>query len=50
MLTEEEDKSIVAFIIKIERSRLPAFKGEIEDTANIIRPHRELEAKRVNRV
>jgi hypothetical protein len=50
MLTEEEDKAIVASIIKMERSGPPASKGEIEDTANILRPHREPEAKRVSRI
>ncbi|KAI8410936.1 hypothetical protein FOFC_07530 [Fusarium oxysporum] len=50
MLTEEQDEAIVAFIIWMERSGLPASKGEIEDAANTLRLRRDPEAKPVSRM
>ncbi|KAJ4076066.1 hypothetical protein NW760_015396 [Fusarium oxysporum] len=37
LLTEEEEEAIVAFVIWMQRSGLPASKYEVEDAANTLR-------------
>ncbi|TXB98032.1 hypothetical protein FocTR4_00017180 [Fusarium oxysporum f. sp. cubense] len=45
LLAEEEEESIVAYVMWMERSGLPACKGEVEDAANTLRSRRNPDAK-----
>jgi hypothetical protein len=50
LLTEEEEEAIVAFVIWMQRSGLPASKYEVEDAANTLRRRRDPEARPVSRM
>ncbi|PCD21933.1 hypothetical protein AU210_015736 [Fusarium oxysporum f. sp. radicis-cucumerinum] len=50
LLTEEEEEAIVAFVIWMQRSGLPASKYEVEDAANTLRRRRDPDAKPVSRM
>ncbi|KAI8416479.1 hypothetical protein FOFC_02789 [Fusarium oxysporum] len=50
LLTEEEEEAIVAFVIWMQRSGLPASKYEVEDAANTLRCRRDPEARPVSRM
>jgi hypothetical protein len=50
ILTDEEEEAIVAFVMWMERSGLPACKGEVEDAANTLRFRRNPDAKPVSRM
>lgn len=50
VLTEEEEEAIVAFVIWMERSGLPACKVEVEDAANELIRRRNPDAKPVSRM
>ncbi|OBS17482.1 hypothetical protein FPOA_12112 [Fusarium poae] len=47
ILTDEEEEAIVAFVMWMERSGLPACKGEVEDAANTLRLRRNPDAQPV---
>ncbi|KAJ4052014.1 hypothetical protein NW756_001450 [Fusarium oxysporum] len=44
LLTDEEEEAIVAFVIWMQKSGLPAFKYEVKDAANTLRRRRDPEA------
>ncbi|KAF4422040.1 hypothetical protein FACUT_10838 [Fusarium acutatum] len=50
LLTEEEEEAIVAFVIWMQRSGLPASKYEVEDAANTLRRRRDPEVRPVSRM
>jgi hypothetical protein len=50
ILTDEEEEAIVAFVMWMERSGLPACKGEVEDAANTLRFRRNPDAQPVSRM
>jgi hypothetical protein len=50
ILTDEEEEAIVAFVMWMERSGLPACKGEVEDAANTLRLRRNPDAQPVSRM
>ncbi|OBS15817.1 hypothetical protein FPOA_13410 [Fusarium poae] len=50
ILTDEEEEAIVAFVMWMERSGLPACKGEVEDAANTLRLRRNPDAQPVSRI
>ncbi|KAF6517714.1 hypothetical protein HZS61_003275 [Fusarium oxysporum f. sp. conglutinans] len=50
ILTDEEEEAIVAFVMWMERSGLPACKGEIEEAANTLRLRRNPDAQPVSRM
>ncbi|KAG7403395.1 hypothetical protein Forpe1208_v016484 [Fusarium oxysporum f. sp. rapae] len=50
LLSDAEEEAIVCFIIWMQKSGLPASKGEIEDAANTIRSRRDPHAQPVSRM
>ncbi|RKK63891.1 hypothetical protein BFJ69_g16819 [Fusarium oxysporum] len=50
LLSDAEEEAIVCFIIWMQKSGLPASKGEIEDAANTIRSRRNPHAQPVSRM
>ncbi|KAG5755687.1 hypothetical protein H9Q69_001353 [Fusarium xylarioides] len=50
LLTEAEEEAIVAFVMWMQRSGLPASKYEVEDAANMLRRRRDPDAKPVSRM
>ncbi|EMT71756.1 hypothetical protein FOC4_g10000426 [Fusarium odoratissimum] len=50
LLSDAEEEAIVCFIIWMQKSGLPASKGEIEDAANTIRTRRDPHAQPVSRM
>ncbi|KAG7408548.1 hypothetical protein Forpe1208_v012392 [Fusarium oxysporum f. sp. rapae] len=50
LLSDAEEEAIVCFIIWMQKSGLPASKGEIEDAANTIRSRRDPHARPVSRM
>ncbi|RKL34409.1 hypothetical protein BFJ70_g8365 [Fusarium oxysporum] len=49
MLTDEEEEAIVAYVEWMEKTGLPASKGEIEEAATTIRRRRDPEANVVHK-
>ncbi|KAK2688283.1 hypothetical protein QWA68_013067 [Fusarium oxysporum] len=45
LLTDDEEEAIVAFVVWMQKSGLPASKYEVEDTANTLRRRRDPDAK-----
>ncbi|KAF5564810.1 hypothetical protein FPHYL_4537 [Fusarium phyllophilum] len=50
LLTEAEEEAIVAFVMWMQRSGLPASKYEVEDAANTLRRRRDPDAQPVSRM
>ncbi|KAG5793214.1 hypothetical protein H9Q69_007728 [Fusarium xylarioides] len=50
LLTDEEEEAIVAFVIWMQKSGLPASKYEVKDAANTLRRRRNPDAKPVSKM
>ncbi|RKK74042.1 hypothetical protein BFJ69_g8781 [Fusarium oxysporum] len=50
LLTDDEEEAIVAFVVWMQKSGLPASKYEVEDAANTLRRRRDPDAKSVSRM
>ncbi|KAI8411395.1 hypothetical protein FOFC_07989 [Fusarium oxysporum] len=50
LLTDDEEEAIVAFVVWMQRSGLPASKYEVEDAANTLRRRRDPDAKPVSKM
>ncbi|KAG6989181.1 hypothetical protein FocnCong_v021292 [Fusarium oxysporum f. sp. conglutinans] len=50
LLSDDEDEAIVSFVMWMQKSGLPASKGEIVDAVNTIRSRRDADAKPVGKM
>ncbi|KAG5754571.1 hypothetical protein H9Q72_014470, partial [Fusarium xylarioides] len=50
LLTDDEEEAIVAFVVWMQKSGLPASEYGVEDAANTLRSRRDPDAKPVSRM